>query len=178
MAEAAAVSFRRLFWNPQAGCLYDVVDGESRDASLRPNQIFAVSLPYSMLDANQSAQVVDVVERELLTPFGLRSLSPSDPAYRGRCEGDQRSRDSAYHQGTAWPWLMGPFLTACLKTRGERGRAQAAAWLDHFRIHLTQAGLGQVSEIFDGDFPHRPGGCIAQAWSVAELLRAGADVIK
>src|SRR5207302_496558 len=130
MAEAAAGSFRRLFWNPQAGCLYDVVDGESRDASLRPNQIFAVSLPYSMLDPKQSAQVVEMVERELLTPYGLRSLSPSDPAYRGRYEGDQRSRDGAYHQGTVWPWLMGAFFTACLKTRGEAGRAQAAAWQD------------------------------------------------
>jgi glycogen debranching enzyme len=167
-----------MFWNQGSGCLYDVVDGESRDASIRPNQIFAVSLPYSMLDADQARQMVDVIERELLTPYGLRTLSAADPAYRGRYEGDRWSRDAAYHQGTVWAWLMGPFITAYLKTHGEQGRAQARLWLDPFVAHLNQAGLGQISEIFDGDFPHEPRGAIAQAWSVAELLRVAAIVLK
>ena len=179
MAEAAAASFCKLFWNEEAHCLCDVVSGDgTQDTAIRPNQIFAVSLPYSMLDAKQARQVVDVVERELLTPYGLRTLAPSDPAYRGRYEGDQRSRDGAYHQGTVWPWLMGPFLTGYLKTHGEEGRPQASAWLNPLREFLGHGGVGQIPEIFDGDFPHLPRGTIAQAWSVAELLRVALDVIK
>jgi glycogen debranching enzyme len=118
--------------------------------------------------------VVEVVQRELLTPYGLRSLARSDPHYRGRYEGGPLSRDGAYHQGTVWAWLMGPFITAYLKVTGDgkEGREQAAKWLDEFSGHLEEACLGQVSEIFDGDSPHRPRGCVAQAWSVAELLRA------
>jgi glycogen debranching enzyme len=117
-----------------------------------------------MLVDDRAKQVVAVVERELLTPFGLRSLSPRDPQYRGRYEGDVVSRDSAYHQGTVWPWLMGPFITASMKVNRHAGQ-----WLEGFR------GLGQVPEVFDGDAPHRPGGCFAQAWSVAELLRAAVE---
>jgi len=179
MAQAAAASFAPLFWNPEAGCLYDVIapDG-ARDASIRPNQIFAVSLPYGMLSPEQERQVVEVVQRELLTPGGLRTLSPRDPAYRGRYEGDARSRDAAYHQGTVWPWLMGPFITAYLKIHGEAGRARARNWIEWFRSHLTQGGLGQISEIFDGDFPEEPRGAIAQAWSIAELLRVAVEVLK
>jgi predicted glycogen debranching enzyme len=179
MADAAAASFCPLFWNPESNCLYDVIapDG-APDASLRPNQIFAVSLPYSMLAADRARQVVDLVRRELFTPGGLRTLAPGDPAYRGRYEGDPRSRDGAYHQGTVWPWLMGPFITAYLKTHGEAGRAQAKTWIAGFNGHLTQAGLGQISEIYDGDFPEEPRGAIAQAWSVAELLRAALEVIQ
>jgi predicted glycogen debranching enzyme len=179
MAEEAAAAFAPLFWNREASCLCDVIapDG-TRDTSLRPNQIFAVSLPYTMLAPDQARQVVDCVDRELWTPGGLRSLSPRDPAYRGRIEGDQRSRDSAYHEGTIWPWLMGPFITAYLKTHGEAGRSDARAWITGFDHHLTQAGLGQISEIFDGDFPEEPRGAIAQAWSVAEWLRAAVEVIK
>ncbi len=179
MAEAAAASFCKLFWNRELNCLYDVIapDGAA-DASLRPNQIFAISLPHTMLDADQARQVVDLVERELLTPGGLRTLAQGDPAYRGRYEGDPRSRDGAYHQGTVWPWLMGPFITAYLKTRGEAGRTQAKTWIAGFASYLTQAGLGQISEIFDGDFPEEPRGAIAQAWSVGELLRAVLEVIK
>ena len=181
MADAAAASFTPLFWNAEAGCLCDVIarDG-SRDTSIRPNQIFAVSLPYSMLSAGQQRQVVDLVERELQTPYGLRSLSPRDPAYRGRYEGDALSRDGAYHQGTVWPWLMGPFLTAWLKvhTGEEQAKSRAKKWLDPFREQLTRAGLGQMAEIFDGDFPHEPRGAIAQAWSVAELLRAALEMIQ
>lgn len=174
MAARAKRSFNGLFWNEAAECLYDVVDGDTRDGSIRPNQIFAVSLPHTMLSREQARRVVDVVERELLTPYGLRSLAPSDPHYRGRYEGDPRSRDEAYHEGTVWPWLMGPFITAYMKVNGDNNtaRKRAAAWLEGFRGYLHEAGLGQVPEIFDGDPPHRPRGCIAQAWSVAELLRA------
>ncbi|HLE62791.1 MAG TPA: amylo-alpha-1,6-glucosidase, partial [Pyrinomonadaceae bacterium] len=118
-------------------------------------------------------KILEVVERELLTPRGLRTLSPGDPQYRGRYKGNPTSRDSVYHQGTVWPWLMGPYITAYVKTFGAKaGRAAAAEWLRNFEEHLGEACLGQVSEIFDGDAPHTPRGCIAQAWSVAELLRA------
>ncbi|HEX9868936.1 MAG TPA: amylo-alpha-1,6-glucosidase, partial [Candidatus Tectomicrobia bacterium] len=174
LATQAQSSFKRQFWNDAAGCLFDVVDGDQRDGSIRPNQIFAVSLAYSMLSSDQSKRVVDVVARELLTPYGLRSLSPNDPQYRGRCEGDPRSRDGAYHQGTVWAWLMGPFITAYVKVHGRSAaaRQQAFTWIDGMCAHLYDAGLGQVSEIFDGDAPHQPRGCIAQAWSVAEWLRA------
>jgi predicted glycogen debranching enzyme len=173
MAARVKRSFNRLFWNEEAGCLFDVVDGDARDGSIRPNQILTVSLRHSMVSMERSKQVVEVVERELLTPYGLRSLAPGDPQYRGRYEGDQRSRDGAYHQGTVWAWLMGPFITAYIKVNGRtrESRQKAAQWLVSFRDHLSDAGLGQVSEVFDGDPPHRPRGCIAQAWSVAELLR-------
>jgi glycogen debranching enzyme len=131
-----------------------------------------------MLPPGKARPVVEVVQRELLTPYGLRSLAPGDPQYRGRYEGDQRSRDSAYHQGTVWPWLMGPFITAYLKLNGrtKETRGQVAQWLAPFREHLYDAGIGQISEIFDGDPPHRPRGCIAQAWSVAEILRAAIEL--
>lgn len=174
MAERVRQSFVSKFWNAAAGCLYDVVlDDGSCDASMRPNQIFAVSLPHSMLAGEMARSVVDAVRRELLTPMGLRSLSPSDPRYRGSYSGGVWERDSAYHQGTVWPWLMGPFLTAFVKTGGDRG--QAEAWLRGFGAHLETAGLGHVSEIADGDAPHTPRGCVAQAWSVAELLRAACE---
>jgi predicted glycogen debranching enzyme len=165
-------NFVRLFWNDGADCLYDVVNGDTRDASIRPNQIFAVSLPYTMLPEDRAHKVVDVVQRELLTPYGLRTLATTDPRYRGRYEGDQLSRDAAYHQGTVWPWLLGPFLTAYMKVNGPESRDGMAHWLAPFREHLRTAGLGQISEIFDGDPPHQPRGCIAQAWSIAEILRA------
>jgi predicted glycogen debranching enzyme len=177
-ATRAKASFNQLFWNEEAGCLYDVVDGEMRDATMRPNQILAVSLPHSMLSRERARQVVDVVRRELLTPVGLRSLSPRDPQYRARYEGDSFSRDSAYHQGTVWAWLIGPFISAYLKVneQGEASRQQAAEWLTAFASHLNEAGVGQVSEIFDGNAPHGPRGCVAQAWSVATLLQAAEEV--
>jgi predicted glycogen debranching enzyme len=177
MAARVRRSFNQLFWNEAAGCLFDVVDGDARDGSIRPNQILAVSLPHTMLSREKARQVVAVVERDLLTPYGLRSLSPNDSHYYGRYEGGPSERDSAYHQGTVWAWLMGPFITAYLKVNetGKKGREQASRWLDAFNGHLNDAGLGQVSEVFDGDGPHHPGGCIAQAWSVAELLRAAAE---
>jgi predicted glycogen debranching enzyme len=174
MAALAKSSFNRLFWNEKDGCLYDVVNGGLPDASIRPNQILAVSLPHTMLHPARAKRVLEVVQQHLLTPLGLRSLAPSDPQYRGRYTGDAASRDGAYHQGTVWPWLMGPFLTAYMKLHGNSGaaRRQAESWLSAFKDHLADSGLGQISEIFDGDAPHRPVGCIAQAWSVAELLRA------
>jgi glycogen debranching enzyme len=173
LAERAASSFAALFWNSSDACLYDVVNGQERDASIRPNQILAVSLTYTMLTADQKARVVDTVERHLLTPFGLRTLSPSDPQYQGRYEGGQRSRDGAYHQGSVWPWLLGPFLKAYLDTHGRstESRAQAAKWLAGLSQYIQDQGAGQLPEIFDGDAPQRPRGCIAQAWTVAELLR-------
>jgi predicted glycogen debranching enzyme len=173
-ADRARASFLAQFWNEQSGCLYDVIDGSARDASIRPNQILAVSLFHKMLPAEQAKRVVDTVQRHLLTPFGLRTLAPSDPRYRGRYEGDPVSRDSAYHQGTVWPWLIGPFLSAYLDVNGRsaQAREQAQHWLAEFRRYMEEEGLGQVPEVFDGEAPQRAGGCIAQAWSVAELLRA------
>jgi glycogen debranching enzyme len=173
MADRARKRFNELFWNEAAGFLYDVVNGDDRDASIRPNQIFAVSLANSMLTKQRAKSLLRVVEQNLLTPRGLRTLSPNDPRYIGRYEGDPRSRDGAYHQGTVWPWLMGAYITGYVKTFGEKvGRSFAAEWLENFQEHLNEACLGQVSEIFDGDAPYTPRGCVAQAWSVAELLRA------
>jgi len=178
MAALAHESFNRLFWNEEAACLYDVIGDSGPDASIRTNQVFAISLPYSILEPAKAASVLEVVERELLTPFGLRTLSPADPGYVGHYDGDQRARDNAYHQGTVWPWLLGPFITAYLKVHAEsrEARSKASEWLRNFEPHLRIAGLGQVSEIFDGNAPHTPRGCIAQAWSVAELLRAAVQI--
>lgn len=176
MANRARASFNQKFWNEQVGCLYDVVSGDARDASIRPNQVIAIGLINSMLSKDKAASILRVVEGELLTPRGLRTLSPNDPNYIGRYEGGPRERDGAYHQGTVWPWLMGPYLTAYIRTFGKRaGRKFAAQWRSDFREHLTEACLGQVSEIFDGDAPHAPRGCVAQAWSVAEILRAAVE---
>jgi glycogen debranching enzyme len=180
MATVASWSFNRLFWNENTGCLFDVTNGAPPDPSIRPNQIFAVSLPYCMLSAERAAAVVEKVREHLLTPFGLRSLAPSDPQYRGRYSGSPTERDSAYHQGTVWPWLLGPFITAYVKTNGysDTSRRQAAEWLAPMNEHLRDAGLGHISEIFEGDAPHRPCGCIAQAWSVAEILRCYIEDVK
>jgi predicted glycogen debranching enzyme len=173
MADKARSSFNELFWNEQTECFYDVINDENRDASIRPNQVIAISLRNTMLSTERAVSVLRVIERELLTPRGLRTLSPKDPTYIGRYEGGPATRDGAYHQGTVWPWLMGPYITAYTKTFGKQaGREFASTWLENFQEHLHEACLGQVSEIFDGDPPHTPRGCVAQAWSVAELLRA------
>jgi predicted glycogen debranching enzyme len=174
MATIASWSFNRLFWNENAGCLFDVTNGAPPDPSIRPNQIFAVSLTHSMLSADRAKAVVENVREHLLTPYGLRSLAPSDPQYRGRYTGGPAERDGEYHQGTVWPWLLGPFITAYVKVNGgkDAARRQAAEWLAPLRDHLADGGLGHISEIFDGDAPQRSCGCTAQAWSVAELLRA------
>ncbi|HEY6120601.1 MAG TPA: amylo-alpha-1,6-glucosidase, partial [Pyrinomonadaceae bacterium] len=175
-AESARKSFNEQFWNEAAGCLYDVVNGELRDASIRPNQIIALSLDHSMVSDDRAKSVMRVAERHLLTSRGLRTLSPTDSRYRPHYEGDPLSRDGAYHQGTVWPWLMGPYIKAYCKAFGApAGREFGEGWLNNFRHHLEEACLGQVSEIFDGDEPHQPRGCVAQAWSVAELLRAAVE---
>lgn len=180
MAALTRRSFNDQFWNQDAGCLYDVIDDERRDAAIRPNQIFAVSLAHTMLTRDKARQVVAVVARDLLTPYGLRSLAPDAPEYCPYYEGGVRERDGAYHQGTVWAWLMGPFITAYVRASGytKKSRTEAAQYLQAFHQHLTaQACLGQVSEIFDAEAPYKSRGCFAQAWSVAELLRAAvADV--
>ena len=168
MADRAQASFLPLFWNDAAGCLYDVVDGDRRDGSIRPNQVFAVSLFHKVAPPDKAKMILKVVEKHLLTPYGLRSLSPADPQYRGRYEGDRWSRDGAYHQGTVWPWLIGPFVTAWKEANGGEAPRQ---WTAELLRYMLDEGVGQIPEVFDGDAPHRPGGCIAQAWSVAEVLR-------
>jgi len=177
-ADRVAARFQDRFWSEDLGYLYDVVDGSvPADGSLRPNQLLALSLPYPALEGNRARAVIAAVKRDLLTPYGLRTLSPRDARYRGRCQGDQWARDSAYHQGTVWPWLLGPFITAHMRVAESRdaARLEAVPWLHGLWPHLCDAGLGQLSEIFDGDPPHHPRGCIAQAWSVAEVLRAAVE---
>ncbi|MGH2396385.1 MAG: amylo-alpha-1,6-glucosidase, partial [bacterium] len=170
MAERVRSSFRQRFIRADVPWLADVVDGpDGDDFSMRPNQIFAASLPYPLLEGAEAAAVVDAVGRFLLTTYGLRSLGPDDPAYRGDYGGDQRSRDGGYHQGAVWTWLIGPYVEAHFKVH--RGRMAALALLRPFEHHLCDAGLGTISEILEGDPPHLPRGCIAQAWGVAEVLR-------
>ena len=176
MAQRVGESFSAVFWNEERGYLNDCVAPDGTiDASLRPNQIFAVSLPYSPpLTRRQQKAVVGAVENALLTPYGLRTLAPGDASYHGRYEGPQSQRDAAYHQGTVWPYLIGPFVEAYLKVNdfSAAARQRAAEMIEPLVQHLTVGGcLGSISEIFDGDEPHRPAGCPAQAWSVAELLR-------
>ncbi len=177
--EQARASFEARFWNEAQGGLYDVVDVNhvrgQLDAALRPNQIFAAGgLPKSALSPERARRVLDLVEEHLLTPLGLRSLSPSDPAYVPHYQGGVWQRDTAYHQGTVWPWLLGPFVEAWLKSRGNTSLAKAEAaarFVEPLREHLSQAGLGHVSEIADAEPPYTPRGCPFQAWSLAELLR-------
>ena len=167
-------SFQERFWYSAGGYLFDVIDGpDGDDPSLRPNQLYALSLVDGVPTKDQGQRMLAVVERHLLTPVGLRTLAPSDPRYRGRYEGGVSERDGAYHQGTVWPFLLGPFVTAWLKVHGatQTNKRRARRWLEGIEPHLDHACLGQVSEIFDGDPPHAARGCIAQAWSVAELLR-------
>ena len=174
-------SFRETFGNwgcdtasSSQGGLGDVFRNGILDTAVRPNQIFAVSLPFSPLEPAEQAAVVRVVREQLLTPCGLRTLSPADPAFRGRYRGNPAERDGAYHQGTVWPWLLGAFGEASLRVAEDpvREKENLLQYLRTFlRKHLVEAGIGSVSEVFDGNTPHRPGGCIAQAWSVAELIR-------
>jgi predicted glycogen debranching enzyme len=173
LAEKTWASINRLFWYEEGGYLYDVVNGEDCDKSLRPNQIFAVSLPFESVTPDRASHIVAIVEERLLTPFGLRTLDPRDPRYVPHYMGTPAERDAAYHQGTVWPWLIGPFLTAYQKVNGKSAKTQShiRAHLALLLTHLWEAGLGTVSEIFDGDMPHEPRGCIAQAWSVGEIVR-------
>jgi predicted glycogen debranching enzyme len=170
----AIQSFRAKFWYAEGGYLYDVIDGpEGSDASIRPNQIYALALCDDLVTKEQAASIIRVVQDHLLTPVGLRTLSPNDHRYRPRYEGGVVERDGAYHQGTVWPFLLGPFITAWLSVFGKtvKTKAQARAFLNGLETHFEDACLGQISEIFDGDEPHHPRGCPAQAWSVAEPLR-------
>ncbi|HEV8642499.1 MAG TPA: amylo-alpha-1,6-glucosidase [Methylomirabilota bacterium] len=163
------------FWNEAGGYCYDVIDGpHGPEDRLRPNQIFAVSLPESPLSPDRRRKVVDACARHLLTSYGLRSLAPGAPEYRGRYAGDQRERDGAYHQGTVWGWLLGPFALAHLRVYGDAEAAQS--FLRPLAHHLDDYGIGSIAEIFDGDPPFAPRGCIAQAWSVAETLRAWLEI--
>ncbi len=170
LADRALARFER-FWNPELGYCYDVIDGpDGDDPALRPNQIFAVSLPHSALPLDQQRGVVESCGRYLLTSYGLRSLSPDHPQYRGYYGGNPIHRDSGYHQGTVWAWLLGPFVQAHLRVF--QNPSLARSFLEPMANHLTMAGLGNISEIFDGNAPMHPHGCIAQAWSVGEILRA------
>jgi predicted glycogen debranching enzyme len=173
-ANATRDSFQRKFWNDQTGCLYDVLNRAGNDASIRPNQLFSLSLPFPLLDRERAQSVVNVVRNELMTPMGLRTLSPGNKAYRGRFEGDMTARDSAYHQGTVWPWLIGPFISAYLYAFG--ANAFSIAYCNGLLANLeSQMGaccLGSLSEVYDGDAPQRPGGCPAQLWSVAQFILA------
>jgi len=176
MSENVRAGFCKLFFNESKGYLNDCIwpDG-SVDESLRPNQIFAVSLPFSPLSDRQQKSVVNAVQKQLLTPYGLRTLNVQDSRYKGVYTGPQQQRDEAYHQGTVWPYLMGPFVESYLKVNGysKKSKKKAAEFIRPLLHHLTEDGcLGSVSEIFDGDVPHKPRGCFAQAWSVAELIRA------
>jgi predicted glycogen debranching enzyme len=172
-------TFAARFWNAATGCLHDVVDVDHRpgvvDATIRPNQILAVGgLPLALLDEERARAVVDVVEARLWTPLGLRSLAPGEPGYVPHYEGGVAERDGAYHQGTAWPWLLGPFVDAWLRVHGDtpaRRQEARARFLAPLLAHLDEAGLGHVSEIADAEPPHTPRGCPFQAWSVGEALR-------
>jgi predicted glycogen debranching enzyme len=172
-------AFEERFWLESRGHLADVVDVDHRtgtvDPTLRPNQIFAVGgLPFAVLEGERARRAVDAVEAQLLTPLGLRSLAPGEPGYTPHYQGGPRERDGAYHQGTAWPWLMGAFVEGWVRVRGGTSAAQAEArarFLEPLLAHLDDAGLGHLPEIADGDPPHTPGGCPFQAWSVGEALR-------
>jgi len=174
LASKVGKALGTMFWNEQGGYLYDYIWQGNPNADIRPNQIFAVSLPHSPLSCKQQESVVEVVRRHLLTPFGLRSLNSENSKYHPHYQGNLFDRDSAYHQGTVWAWLIGPFVEAYLKVHGfsPEAREETQQMIQPLLEHLNQAGVGFISEIFDGDPPHSPRGCIAQAWSVAELLRA------
>jgi predicted glycogen debranching enzyme len=171
LAERVKSSFNRRFWYLDGGYLFDVVDGENGDdPALRPNQILAIALSHPVLDESRWGPVFEVVREKLLTPVGLRSLAPGHPDYKASYDGDLRARDAAYHQGTVWGWLIGPFLDAWRKVHPDDMTGARAA-LEGFAPHLRESCVGSVSEIFDAEEPYTPRGCIAQAWSVAELLR-------
>jgi predicted glycogen debranching enzyme len=172
-------SFQK-FWNPDRNCCFDVIDVPSsakiagKDPALRPNQILAVSLPISPLTRDQQKSIVDLCAQRLLTCYGLRSLAPGEPNYQGHYDGDQRTRDAAYHQGTVWGWLLGPFALAHYRVYGDR--AAALRYLEPLGNNISAYGLGTLGEIFEGDPPHAPRGCIAQAWTVGEVLRAWTEI--
>ncbi|MGB9939567.1 amylo-alpha-1,6-glucosidase [Methanosarcina sp.] len=179
LAAGVVSSFENAFWNPETDCLFDLIyqdetGNQIKDPAIRPNQVFVVSLPYTMLSPEKEKAIVHRVEKDLLTPFGLKTLSSDHPLYKGQYRGDALNRDTAYHNGTVWPWLLGAYVKAYLKVHGYSNSSlkDMRALLEGFDEHLEAAGIGTISEVFDGDYPHSPGGTIAQAWSVAEILRA------
>lgn len=171
LSEKTSASFVETFWDDKKGYLADVVHEGKKDWSIRPNMVFSTSLPYSPLSNDQKDHVLDMVKVNLFTHRGLRTLAPSDPMYKGYYQGDQYERDNAYHQGTAWPWLLGHFAEGYLKLHGVSGKKLVENMISSFDGVMTQYGIGTVAEIYDGDPPHRPKGAISQAWSVGELLR-------
>lgn len=177
LAQKVKESFDKVFWNATDNCLYDVVNDFGKDPSIRPNQILAVGLSFSVIEGDKAKKIVDKVWRELYTPYGLRSLTKNNAQYKGNYTGDVWSRDGAYHQGTVWTWPLGRFIKAYVKVNGmtQQAREDAADFIMPFIDHIKDAGLGSISEIFDGDVPHYPKGCFAQAWSVSEILRAAVE---
>jgi predicted glycogen debranching enzyme len=173
IAEMIPASFVETFWNDEKGYLADYVDGKYKDWTVRPNMVFATSLPYSPLDDEKKEKVLDVLKKELLTSRGLRTLTPKHPGYKSIYSGNQATRDLAYHQGTVWPWLFGHFAEGYLKLYGKSGVDLIRGIYDGFEAVMTERGIGTISEIYDGDPPHAGRGAISQAWSVAELLRVG-----
>jgi predicted glycogen debranching enzyme len=173
LASRVRVAFERSFWCEECGYFYDRISATGSDAALRPNQLIALALPYALGTEGQVRQALAAVTEHLLTPYGLRTLAPHEPGYRGQCTGDQWSRDSAYHNGTVWPWLLGPYCDAYLRVEGVNGdsRQHVRAWLQPLIDYLGDGGVGTLPEIFDGDPPHAPRGTFAQAWSVSEVLR-------
>ncbi|MCF8303345.1 MAG: amylo-alpha-1,6-glucosidase [Bacteroidales bacterium] len=170
IAKMIPESFKNTFWDAEKGYLADVVNGDEKDWAVRPNQLFAVSLPYPVVNEDIQYSVLETIKQELLTPRGLRTLSPKNPDYKGNYKGTQEERDRAYHQGTVWPWLFGHFAEAYLRLYGKRGLHVIKPIFNDFENEMTEAGIGTISEVYDGDPPHKPGGAISQAWSVAGLL--------
>jgi predicted glycogen debranching enzyme len=170
-AEKVSKSFNEKFWNEKLKCLYDYIDGSVRNDDLRPNQIFALSLPFPVVTNDKAKKILQTVTDNLLTPRGLRSLAGFHKEYRPAYGGDVWMRDGCYHQGTVWSYLLGPYIDALIYVKGEKGKAEATKIIKKFLDHLDEAGVGTVSEIFDAEAPHVPRGCIAQAWGVGEVLR-------
>ena len=171
-AEQAKKSFSEKYWYTEGNYLYDNIDESGKpDASLRPNQVFALSLPFHLIEGEKAKAVMNTLKSKLYTPVGLRSLSPDDANYKGKYEGNAYLRDAAYHQGTVWSWLLGPYIEAGMKTAGDQFKTEAMSIIKQFTFHLSEGCIGTVSEIFEGDAPHHPVGCVAQAWGVAEILR-------
>ncbi|MEP6596088.1 MAG: amylo-alpha-1,6-glucosidase, partial [Ginsengibacter sp.] len=175
-ADKAKLSFTKQFWYEKGNYLYDVIDENGKpDATLRPNQLFAVSLPYALIENDKAKAILNIVKEKLYTPVGLKSLTSDDVNYIGTYGGDAFKRDSSYHEGIVWSWLLGPYVDALMKVQGTRGKAQAKKVIDDFKYHLNEGCIGSVSEIMDADGNHHPRGCVAQAWGVAEVLRVIKD---
>jgi predicted glycogen debranching enzyme len=173
-AAKAKASFDKLFWYEEGKYLYDVIDENGKpDPTLRPNQLFAISLPFALIEGDKATAILKVVEEKLYTPVGLKSLPADHVHYVHHYGGDQWHRDSSYHEGTVWSWLLGAYVDALVKIGSEKSKIESV--IESFRYHLNEACVGQVSEIFDADAPHHPRGCVAQAWGVAEILRVIKD---